>query len=135
MKTIKLTFKGYWTEENKKNIPSESGIYCVYSCKFNASKRVGHISKLIYIGESQDVKDKVTNHERLDSWKAQLTKGENLCYSFAGITEPDRKKAEAALIYIHEPLTNIEYVNSFPFENINMQLFGKTAKLEEMFNV
>ena len=39
MKTITLKFNGYWREVNKGGVPNQSGIYCVYSCIYNASEK------------------------------------------------------------------------------------------------
>ena len=69
MKTINLDFDGYWREINKDGVPSQSGIYCVYSCTYNSNNGKVSIKKLLYIGESTDVHNRIANHDRLDDWK------------------------------------------------------------------
>lgn len=133
MVTISLNFDGYWREVNKKVIPSKSGIYCVYACTYNQDAKNVTIHKLLYIGESHNVNDRIDNHERLSDWKNALGKNQTLCYSFAPATNPDRERAEAALIYKHKPPMNDEYVNGFTYNDTSIILSGKTSKLVESF--
>ena len=133
MVTISLNFDGYWREVNKKVIPSKSGIYCVYACTYNQDAKNVTIHKLLYIGESHNVNDRIDNHERLSDWKNALGKNQTLCYSFAPATNPDRERAEAALIYKHKPPMNDEYVKGFTYNDTSIILSGKTSKLVESF--
>ena len=132
MKTIELTFDGYWREINKGGVPSKSGVYCVYSCLFDRQSDRVSIKKLIYVGESSNVRLRITGHERLEDWKRHLRSDETLCYSFAPISD-DRDRAEAAIIYMHEPPENTEYAKNFPFSNTLMKLYGETIGLETEF--
>lgn len=133
MVTIKLNFDGYWRESKKKSIPSKSGIYCVYACTYNQDTKRVTIHKLLYIGESYNVNDRIDSHERLSDWENALEKNQTLCYSFAPVTNPEREHAEAALIYKHKPPMNNEYVNSFTYNDTSIILSGKTSKLVESF--
>jgi len=63
-KTIKIDFDGYWRDENKGSIPAQSGVYCVYECTRNVKEKNITIHKLIYIGESDDVKNRISGHEK-----------------------------------------------------------------------
>lgn len=135
MKNINLSFDGYWREVNKGGLPRQSGVYCVYACTYNAIAQTVSISKLLYIGESTNVHDRIANHERLNDWKKKLDTNETLCYSFAPISDNDRVRAEAALIFKHKPPMNDEYVNRFPFDDTHMSLSGKTALLTTNFIV
>lgn len=135
MKTIPLTFDGYWREVNKGNVPTESGIYCVYACTFNQAEKTVSIRELVYIGESDNVKERLDNHERLHDWKKRLKVGETLCYSVAEIGNVDRVRAEAAMIYQHKPPCNTEYKYSFPYPETAIKAFGKSAKLTASFTV
>ena len=135
MKTISLDFNGFWREVNKRGVPSKSGVYCVYTCVHNKEEKTVTINKLLYIGESSNVHDRISNHDRLDDWKKHLKANETLCYSFAAINSNDRERAEAALIYKHQPLTNEEHMDHFIYEDTKMLLSGKTAKLSTNFTV
>jgi len=134
-KTITVEFDGYWRDENKGGIPVESGVYCVYECTHNVSEKTVSIHKLIYIGEAEDVKSRVVNHEKYNDWLKHVRRGNKLCFSFGGVGSTDRARAEAAMIFKHKPPENDEYVNSFPFDRTAMSLSGKTTLLSTYFTV
>lgn len=135
MKTIELTFDGYWLKDSENGIPSKSGIYCVYTCKYNENMNKFYIYELLYIGESSNVKDRIKNHDRLEDWEKEMKEGETLCYTFSPVSESDRERAEAALIYYHKPKLNSEYKNSFPYCDTKIELSGKARMLTPSFEV
>lgn len=135
MKTISLNFQGYWLEAKKNGIPNESGIYCVYTGTPSKDGKTVTLRSLIYVGESDNVRKRLREHERLSDWKKYLNHGETLCYSFASVTNEDRKRAEAALIYHHKPPCNTEYKNAFPFEDTTVKTSGKNKFLDSSFTV
>lgn len=135
MKTISLEFEGYWREINKGSVPAQSGIYCVYACTYNQSKDTVTLRELIYVGESENVRDRLANHERLPDWQKRLKVGETLCYSVAAVSGSDRNRAEAAVIFHHKPPCNTEYKYSFPFEATTIQTFGRNDLLDSSFTV
>ena len=133
-KTINLTFEGYWREVNSASIPNNSGIYLVYCCVKTDSGI--SIRKLIYIGESGKVKDRIEEHKKkTECWNNKLLSGEVLCYSFALIASPDREQAEAALIFKHKPVCNDEYVDNFPYEETTVTSSGKCTDITQSFTV
>ena len=134
-KTIAIEFEGYWRDENKGGIPARSGVYVVYDCTHNVSNKTVTIHKLIYIGESGNVNDRVANHEKYRDWLKHVRRGNELCFSFGGVVAADRDRAEAALIFKHKPPENDEYKNSFPFDKTTMSLSGKIALLGTHFTV
>ena len=134
-KTITIEFDGYWRDENKDGLPAQSGVYCVYECTHIVEKNNITIHKLIYIGESENVKKRVAEHEKYENWLKHVRKGNELCFSFGGVGEIDRSRAEAAMIFKHKPPKNDEYVDSFPFDRTTMSLSGKTALLNTYFTV
>ena len=134
-KTIDVTFDGYWRDANKGGIPAQSGVYCVYECTYNAATKTVDLRTLIYIGEADNVQDRIANHERYNDWLSHVRAGNELCFSFGGVDAAIRDRAEAALILKHKPPENTEYVDSFPFDKTTMQLTGKTALLVTAFTV
>jgi len=134
-KTITLEFEGYWREEDKGDIPSKSGIYLVYVCTYNESTDKVTLNKLVYIGEAKDVCVRIGAHEKRPKWDKKVSKGSELCFSFAGVTSPDRERAEAALVHYHKPPCNDEYVDSFPFEDTTVVSSGRCALLSEKVTV
>ncbi len=133
--TYNLAFKGYWRAVNKGGIPAESGIYCVYACTYNQSENTVSLRKLIYIGESDDVKARIADHEKWDDWESHLMAGETLCFSFAPIGDAGRVRAECAMINYHSPPENIECVNSFPYDTTRITTSGKNHLLKSSFTV
>ena len=77
--SYELEFDGYWREPAKGSIPDKSGIYCVFSCVHDKTEKTVSLKKLIYIGESGDVKSRLANHEKLDDWKKHVKQSEVLC--------------------------------------------------------
>ena len=133
--TFKTEFKGYWLEEDISSIPNQSGVYCVYECTHNKDKDSVSLHKLIYIGESGDVNDRIQNHEKLEDWKTHVADGNELCFSFSYVESDNRDRVEAALIFEHKPPENSEYTNSFPFDKTIISLSGKVALLNTNFTV
>ena len=134
-KTISIEFEGYWRDENKSGLSAKSGVYCVYECTHNIMEKTVTIHKLIYIGEAENVKSRVADHEKYENWVRHVREGNELCFSFGGIGTTDRARAEAAMIFKHKPPENDEYVDSFPFDRTTMSLSGKTALLNTFFTV
>jgi hypothetical protein len=91
----------------------------------------------VYIGESGGIRERVTNHNLLPTWKKHLTAGQVLCFSAATITpEADRQRAEAALIFKHKPPVNDEYTRAFTgFDTTTISASGRTAKLTTTFTI
>jgi len=133
--TFSIEFAGYWRDKNKEGIPAKSGIYCVYSCVYNINEKTVTLKKLIYIGEADNVKDRIANHEKKPKWEKFLGTNEELCYSFGPIDATNRVRCEAAMIFKHKPPVNTEYVDSFPFDQTTMKLSGETGFLYTDFTV
>ncbi len=133
-KSYELDFDGYWREVNVDGVPDNSGVYCVYACRRTREGKVS-IRLLIWIGESQNVKSRIKEHEKLSDWKTHLEGGEELCFNFAPVNALDRPRAEAALIFHHKPPENEEYKNAFPFDKTNIRTKGKNRKLSSSFSV
>ncbi|EAY56139.1 MAG: protein of unknown function [Leptospirillum rubarum] len=134
--SYELKFDGYWRTPNISAIPGKPGIYCVYACTHNAQEKKVSIRKLLYIGESENVKDRVSGHELKEKWERQLSKGEVLCFNMAEIApESARQRAEAAVIYHHKPPCNEEYRDSFPYDRTTITISGEKAELKSNFTV
>lgn len=128
-------FDGYWREPNKGGIPSKSGIYCVYECTHNVQEKTVTIHKLIYIGESENVNQRIANHEKQNDWEKHVRQGNELCYSFSEVDSYYRVRVEAAFIYRHQPPVNTEYKDNFPFDKTIVKSEGKIVLLKDYFVV
>lgn len=134
-KKIYLCFDGYWLEDDLGGTPEQSGIYCVYSCTYNQSSNTVSIKRLLYIGESGDVRGRLSNHERLPDWKRALQFGERLCFAAAKVSPIDRERAEAALIFRCQPPLNNEHTRHFIYEDTEIVTSNKNYKLPPVFTV
>ena len=108
----------------------------MYACRHDARANSVSIRKLLYIGESANVRNRVDGHERRQDWARELQLGEVLCFSAALIVpESDRLRAEAAMIHHHKPPCNVEYVRSFPYEQTTISTSGASDLLSSCFTV
>ncbi|MGH9160062.1 MAG: GIY-YIG nuclease family protein [Vicinamibacteraceae bacterium] len=134
--TYSLLFDGYWRAPNIAGLPSASGVYCVYACTHNVQGGTVSIRNLLYIGEASNVRNRVAGHERWAHWQSYLLPGEELCFNAASIASAsDRQRTEAAMIFRHKPLCNLEYVNTFPFDVTTILTGGDSARLDDVFTV
>lgn len=135
-KSYSLEFDGYWREPNIGGLPARSGVYGVYACTHNVSKGTVSLNRLIYIGESENIRSRLASHEKWPVWRRQLRAGEELCVNAALISPgSDRERSEAAMIHRHKPVCNTEYVNEFPFEQTTITTQGKNALMDRNFTV
>ena len=134
-KTVNLSFDGYWREVNKGGIPEKPGIYLVYVCRHNLSRGTVTLDRLIYIGESANAGERIAANEKWSEWRQYVPRGSEICFSFAYVTNPDRERAEAALIYHHKPPCNDEYLYSFPFSDTTVISTGRCALLSSPVTV
>jgi excinuclease UvrABC nuclease subunit len=133
--TFKIEFDGYWRDQNKGYIPSQSGIYCVYECTHSTKENTVSLNKLIYIGEADNVHDRIANHDKYNNWKKHVRTGDELCFSFGTVPATSRVRCEAAMIFKHNPPENTEYKDSFPFDRTTISLSGKNALLTAAFTL
>ena len=123
---IDLDFNGYWRQGNRAGIPATSGVYAVYSCRYNQDDNTVTLKQLIYFGEAENARDRISGHEKWPEWREEA-RDDEICFSFAQASEKDRERAEAALIHYHRPVCNQEYKDRFPFKTTTVQSTGKCA--------
>ena len=103
MKIITLNFDKIYTSDN---LPNEelgySGIYFVINRGNN---------HLMYIGESNNVFQRLACHDQKDDWERE---SKNIIYLIAKVPARDRERAESACIYHYKPPFNCEYTENFP---------------------
>lgn len=135
-KNYSLQFDGYWRKPAINDLPTRSGIYCVYACVHNPEEKTVSIKRLLYIGESGNIQERVSGHEKWGEWRSKLRSGEVLCFNAALISpSSDRERAEAAMIFQHKPPCNTEFVNSFPYDKTTIETSGRNNLLETYFTV
>ncbi|MBS4065294.1 MAG: hypothetical protein KGZ74_12080 [Chitinophagaceae bacterium] len=133
--TFNVDIKGYWRDRNKADIPRHSGVYFVYTGTYDSIKNTVDLKRLIYIGEAENVNDRIQNHEKYSIWLRYLQNGEELVFSTGEVAAISRARVEAAYIFKHKPPANTEYLNSFPFDQTTIVSSGKTKFLNTHFTV
>jgi len=111
-----IKFSEYWAESIcGSKIDFQSGIYIVFSARYN--KKEDTVSSLhrLYIGSSACISDRVTRHPKQKKWTGALHRGKSLFFTFADCANEQRERIEAALIFALKPELNKEYSNFFPF--------------------
>lgn len=133
--TFEVDISGYLLEADKERLPSYPGIYFVYEGTFNKETDNVTIQKLIYIGETNNLNDRILSHEMYDEWKNHVGEGNTLCYSTGRVPRSNRKRVQAAFIYKHKPPLNEEFIDNFPFDRTTVDSSGRTACLDSNFTV
>lgn len=134
MLEFKLVFDGFWVDDVSL-LPATSGVYIVYKCVHDTIAKTVSLTELVYIGESEDIEARVSNHECEPYWTRRLKAGEKLCYAYAPVSPLNRERIEAALIYKHKPSVNIEYRDNFPFDVTRVVSDGTVGLLTTDFTV
>lgn len=133
--TFNVNIEGYWRDRNKAGLPSNSGVYFVYAGSYNIQNNSVLLHSLIYIGEADDVRARVQNHEKYNMWLGYLNYGQELYFSAGSVLSINRNRVEAAYINHHKPPANTEYVNSFPFDQTTIISSGETELINTYFRV
>lgn len=129
---IAIEFQGYWREKKKRGIPSDSGIYCVYTCIYSGKKQTCSPQKLVYIGAAGDVRTCLDNHPGQEAWESHIDTGEELCYSFAPVAPEHRDGYAAALIARNKPPENTD--SGRKIDEATFILTGSAAFLARQFS-
>ena len=138
-KSYTLNFEGYRLSDGVGTLPSKPGIYCIYSCKYNIKFDQVTDLKLLYIGEAENLKKRIEQHNKSSEFNKQLT-GKELCYSRAilgkNFNQRDRVLIEHALVYHHQPICNEKLKNNFPNEiSVKIQITGRHYGLDSEFEI
>lgn len=133
MAIITLDFEGYYLHDRAKNaFPEKQGIYCVYKGVYNKEEDTVSLKELIYIGESQNLKERITSHEKWTNWKNKLTTNQCLALTYATTTS-NRENVEKVLIYEHQPICNELNKEAHNVTQLIINTKGKNAKLKSEY--
>ena len=122
-----LDIQGYYRDESRKDFPNVSGIYFVYRGVLIPHLKTVTLTELIYIGESEDINNRLQNHEKRNDFLSLLQRDEELFYSFAitdDLSNSKRERLETALIYELKPTLNIKSSGSFGYGKITINVLG-----------
>lgn len=134
-KTIYLSYDGYYREPNFSSIPSISGVYSFFECRYNMIGGTVTLLRLLYIGQATNCRDRIMNHDKLDEMKRKISFGNQLCVHVAAVKEQDKDRVENALIYEHQPPYNDLLKNSFNHDTTTIVNSGCYSNLKANFTV
>jgi len=125
MRTIKVDFNGYISDKDKKQLPEYCGIYLVYSFRCNLMTFTYEPEKLIYIGQSDDVQKRLSEHEKHDDFVKECGMLGKLYYAYAKVDKKDLDIVENALVFIQKPVLNDKLVDNYNHETCHFIISGK----------
>ena len=135
MKQFELYFDGYWREENKASVPKFSGIYLIYTCKYNKDAGTVSLSRNIYIGKAKNLNSRIADHNEQE-FKDFIAQGETLCYACAPVKVSDLDLVENALIFAEKPVANTMLKDCYSYQDAGFSLEGACDMLEyTSFNI
>lgn len=114
MKKYNINFNGYWIEGKTSGMPTTSGIYLVYRCVYAEGGVT--LKEIIYIGQSENLHERINSHDKKDLFKQQCREGETVCYSVAEVSPDSLNIVENALVFAQKPILNVEYTDRFIYE-------------------
>lgn len=136
MVEINIAFDGFWREAKKQWITPCAGIYCVYACTYLANVQKVRLDRLLYVGQSENVNERILSHEKASHWNAFLQPTQELCYSVAEVRQVHiRNVCEAALIYVAHPCCNTALTGYYGQESAKISLSGAIGLLPSCFTV
>ncbi len=126
MKEIYVNFEGYkW---NNYDFPNKSGVYVIYSTYLKDDRRI--VGKLNYIGKSNDLKRRILEHGNSD-----YPIDRKYCYSFCVLNEEETSIVEAALIRKCQPVDNINYKESYPYDEVSIVISGYHKDIPDIITI
>lgn len=136
MLDINITFDGFWREPNKAWITPCAGIYCVYACTYLLEAKKVHLDELLYIGQSENVNERIMSHEKAALWKSCLNPSQELCYSVAEVVQSHvRDVCADALTYCAQPRCNDVLTRRYDQESVKLSLDGKVGLLSSVLQI
>ena len=135
MQSFNIKIEGFWRDERKRGIPSYSGVFFVYECKYDRAPGTISLLLIIYVGEAENINERIADHPRYQEWKSFLREGNELCFSAANVPVAHRTQVKAAFIHRFQPIANKDYKDEFRFEDTTIQATGMTNLLLSNFIV
>jgi hypothetical protein len=133
--TYIIHISGYWRDLNKSEIRKSSGIYFVYESFFDERAQTIDLLRLLYVGEAENVRARIMDHESYVSWLSNLGPGKELCYAFAPVDFFHRERVKAAFVITHKPPANINPEAPFLYDKTTLVSTGRTALVNPVITV
>lgn len=128
-----LVMHGWFKEAEPSGLPDETGLYLVFG-GIPLENGNAYIKHLIYIGQAQDIKDRIADHEKKPKFEDKLAEGESLYYYCVYLKNKDLDESEGAMIKYfnrHADIINDKCTESFTsnYDVIDVALTGKIPSI------
>lgn len=98
-------------------VPDQYGVYLVASVNKTGIDP-------IYIGKAKSLNERLSNHEKYESFVENIKKGDSLEIHFATISKEKIDRIEQALIYKFQPILNTDHLNDFNYQDTTITITG-----------
>jgi len=130
-----VELEGFWREDYLEFIPEISGIYVVYESYFDEEEDFLDFHRIIYIGESNNLKNNLLNHPDLNTWRAGLKVKNELSFAYTACDEKDRERIKSAYVNQHKPSFNHASEFEFPFQRTVIISRGNLGLIEPVIDL
>ncbi len=130
MRTFNLHFEGSIIDENRSSLPTYSGVYLVYRGVLFSNGTMLRCNEILYIGQSEDIRRRLSLHDKRTEFIQNLEDGEILFYSYAKADRDDLDRIENALIFSYKPRLNNQEKNTFLYPSTEVVSDGQCALLD-----
>ncbi len=135
MKTFNLHFEGSILDGDRSNLPTYSGIYLVYRGVLFPDGSKVNCHEILYIGKTNDIRRRLSIHDKRKEFLSNLLPGEVLFYSYAKADIEDLDRIENALIYSRKPILNEQGKDAFLYPSTEVCSDGQCALLERNIRI
>ena len=133
-KEFHLVLSGFLRDFKVASLPGQSGVYFVFGGISRGDGRCS-LKRLIYIGESGSIQERLATHEKKDRFENSLQDGERLYYAYTLVPASERELCEKGLIRhfaerFPDTLINEKSTKSFStgFDSLQYVLTGKIPR-------
>ena len=140
IKSFNLHFYGYYLKSQiNTHISTGPGIYCIHNCiPYRTTNKLRDL-RLLYIGEAENLRDRVTEQSNSQKFINYVGNGRKLCFNYAilksRVSESHRKLIEHAMIFCNQPVVNRKGKKSPPDKYITVKSTGKRHEIKKEISV
>ncbi|MEI6683037.1 MAG: hypothetical protein WCO44_10445 [Bacteroidota bacterium] len=133
--TVIIHISGYWREESKSEIKKSPGLFFVYETHGKEGDQSLDLLRLIYIGETDNIRAAIADHDSHNAWQKSIKPGNELCYAVAQVDSFLRKRVKAAYVLTHKPPANPDTQAPFPYDKTTLLSTGRTALINPVITL
>ena len=98
MVEFKLNIQGYYRDEIRGRFPNIACVYFVYRGVLNLEDRTCSLKELIYIGQTSNLNERFSEHEKREDFLSLCERGEMLFYTYAEITSSENSRDRKSVV-------------------------------------